>query len=406
MYLKFAWRYFKAKKSTNAINIIAWITTSVIAFATCCQILVLSVFNGFEDIVKSLYSSFYSDIKISPKTGKTIVLTPQKIAALKKIDLIDHLSFVVQEKALIQNGSSQAILQLKGVDNNYQNVCGINKNVIQGKYDLGDKENPTMLIGAGLQYATGITLNEALSPERLTVILPKINVKSNEPLESISEGIISPTGIFSIQQEFDNGYAITNIDFLKQQTGMSETQFSGIEIKLKKNSSDENAKKEIYALLGDEVVVKNRFEQNANLYQTMKVEKWAIYLVLTLILVIAAFNMISALSMLVLEKKQDISILQSIGTTKNQIRNIFVTEGLLLGTIGTITGILLASLICFLQLKFRLIKLEGGSFLINYFPVKIIPTDFIIVAVSSMLIVTIASWVPSRKAAREMISLK
>lgn len=406
MYLKFAWRYFKAKKSTNAINIIAWITTSVIAFATCCQILVLSVFNGFEDIVKSLYSSFYSDIKISPKTGKTIFLTPEKITALKKNPLIDHLSFVVQEKALIQNGSSQAILQLKGVDQDYKNVCGINKNVIKGKYELGDKENPTMLIGAGLQYATGITLNEAYGPEKLTVILPKSNVKSNEPLESISEGIISPTGIFSIQQEFDNGYAITNIDFLKQQTGMSEYQFSGIEIKLKNNISDENAKKEFYAILGNEVIIKNRFEQNANLYQTMKIEKWAIYMVLTLILVIAAFNMISALSMLVLEKKQDISILQSIGTSKNQIRNIFVTEGLLLGAIGTITGILLAFLICLLQLKFKLIKLEGGSFLINYFPVKIIPIDFIIVTLSSMFIVTIASWIPSRKAARELVTLK
>ena len=333
-------------------------------------------------------------------------MTPEKITALKKNKLIDHLSFVVQEKALIQNGSSQAILQLKGVDHDYQNVCGINKNVIKGKYDLGDKENPTMLIGAGLQYATGITLNEAMGPEILTVILPKSNVKSNEPLESISEGIITPTGIFSIQQEFDNSYAITNIDFLKQQTGMTESQFSAMEIKLKQNISDENAKKEIYAILGEEGVIKNRYEQNAKLYQTMKIEKWVIYLVLTLILVIAAFNMISALSMLVLEKKQDISILQSIGTSKHQIRNIFVTEGLLLGAIGTITGILLASLICFLQLKFKLIKLEGGSFLINYFPVKIIPTDFIIVAVGSMLIVTIASWIPSKKAAKELVTLK
>ena len=138
----------------------------------------------------------------------------------------------------------------------------------------------------------------------------------------------------------------------------------------------------------------------------MKIEKWAIYLVLTLILVIAAFNMISALSMLVLEKKQDISILQSIGTSENQIRNIFITEGLLLGTIGTITGISLASLICFLQLKFKFIKLEGGSFLINYFPVKIIPTDFIIVTMSSMLIVSLASWIPSRKAAKDLVALK
>lgn len=406
MYLKFAWRYFKAKKSTNAINIIAWITTSVIAFATCCQILVLSVFNGFEDIVKSLYSSFYADIKILPKTGKTIELTPEKIKQLKQNQSIEHLSFVVQEKALIQNGSYQAILQLKGVDQEYKNVCGINSHIIKGKFDLGDVNNPSLLIGAGLQYATGVTLNEAMGPEKLTLILPKSNVISNEPLETISEGVISPAGVFSIQQDFDNSYAITNIDFVKQQTGLSKYQFSGLEIKLKSTTNDKSAKGEFYKILGSDVLVKNRFEQNANLYETMKIEKWAIYTVLTLILIIACFNMISALSMLVLEKKEDISILQSIGASKNQIRNIFITEGLLLGIIGTVAGILMATLICIVQIKFKLIKIQGGSFLIDYFPVKMVSTDFMLVSLSSIMIVLVASWIPAKKAAKNLMMLK
>ena len=406
MYLKFAWRYFKAKKSTNAINIIAWITTAVIAFATCCQILVLSVFNGFEDIVKSLYSSFYSDMKIVPQSGKTIQLTPEKIKQLKGSNIIKNISFVVQEKALIQNGSYQAILQLKGVDEEYQNVCKLNKNIIKGKYDLGNLDNPLIVIGAGIQYATGVSLNEAAGPEKLTLVLPKSNVQSNEPLETISEGVISPSGVFSIQQDFDNSYAITNLDFVKQQTGLNASQYSALEIKLSNKVSDQAAKEELYKILGNEVIVKNRFEQNANLYETMKIEKWAIYIILTLILIIAAFNMISALSMLVLEKKEDISILQSIGANKNQIRNIFLTEGILLGIIGTATGIIMAFTIGFLQLKFKFIKIEGGSFLIDFFPVKMNPTDFILVTLSSIIIVLVASWIPSKRAAKTLMVLK
>ena len=405
MYLNFAWRYFRAKKSTHAINIIAWVTTGVIAFATCCQILVLSVFNGFEDLVKSLYSSFYADMKIVPANGKTFVLTPQKITELSSNTSVDYLSLIVEEKALIQNGESQTILQLKGVDNNYKYVCGISANIKKGKYDLGDAENPFLIVGAGLQNAAGISMNEALGPERLTVILPKTNNSSNDPLETLSEGIISPSGVFSIQQDFDNAYAITNIDFVKQQMGMRDDAFSAAEIKLKPAVNDKDTKAALNKILGDRFIIKNRYEQNSNLYNTMKTEKWAIYLVLTLILIIAAFNMISALSMLVLEKKQDIAILNSMGATFGQIRNIFLAEGLLLGIIGTVIGIILAATISLLQIHFKFIKIEGGSFLVDYFPVKAIATDYLLVTFTSLVIVVIASWIPSKKAARQKSTL-
>jgi lipoprotein-releasing system permease protein len=212
--------------------------------------------------------------------------------------------------------------------------------------------------------------------------------------------------VFSIQQEFDNSYAITNIDFLRQQTGMPENTFSAIEIKLKKNTDTKEAIDFLKTITGKNLIVQNRFEQNASLYQTMAIEKWAIYVVLTLILIIAAFNMISALTMLVLEKKQDISILQSMGASSTQIKKIFLSEGFLLGIIGTSIGVVSAIVICLLQLKFEIIKIQGGSFLIDYFPVKMIISDFIMVICVAFIIVFIASWLPANKASKQPLSLK
>ena len=406
MYLNFAWRYFKAKKSANAINIIAWVTTGVIAFATCCQILVLSVYNGFEDLVKSLYSSFYTDLKVIPVTGKTFYLDATKIQLLQQNNYVDKVSFIAEEKALLQNGDYQSVVQLKGVDANFKYTCGVASKVTKGSFELGNAVKPTMVVGSGIQYASGIILNNAYGPEELTIILPKTNVASNDPLASLSEGIITPSGVFSIQQDFDNAYAITNIDFVKQQMGMAENEFTAAEIKLKNTSETDVAKIAIEKILGAKFKVQSRYQQNSNLYNTMKTEKWAIYAVLTLILIIAAFNMISALTMLVLEKKQDIAILQSMGATKTQIKKIFLSEGLLLGSIGTFIGVAIATSICFLQIKFKIIKLQGGSFLIDYFPVKFLLQDFLLVIFTAMIIVLFASWLPSQKAANQVLELK
>lgn len=406
MYLNFAWRYFKAKKSANAINIIAWVTAGVIAFATCCQILVLSVFNGFEDLVKSMYSSFYSDIKIIPSTGKTFIISNFQSGELKKINGVEAVSFIAEEKALLQNGAAQSVIQLKGVDSNFYKVSGLPHKITEGVYNIGDAEYPKAILGIGVQYAAGINLDPALNLDKTTVILPKSNVKSNDPLESLSEGVIAPAGIFTIQQEFDNSYAITNIDFVKQQMGIEENRFSSIELKLNSDANENKIHLSIQKLLGKNYIVQTRYEQNASLYRTMKLEKWIIYAVLTLILIIAAFNMISALTMLVLEKKQDISILQSMGASNHQIKKIFLSEGILLGVIGSLIGISLALIVCMLQMKYKIIKLQGGSFLIDYFPVKLLITDFLLVAATAMLITIMASWLPAQKASRQPILLR
>jgi lipoprotein-releasing system permease protein len=406
MYLDFAWRYFRAKKSANAINIISWVTAGVIAFATCCQVLVLSVFNGFEDMVKSLYASFYTDLRVVPATGKTFFLDASRIQQLRQQPNIAQFSFIAEEKALLQNGDAQSVIQLKGVDDNFRLISGVPAKISRGKFELGNADAPLIVVGAGIQNAAGIILNDAFTPEAVTVILPKVHVSSNDPLESLSEGNINPSGVFAIQQDFDNSYAITNIDFIKQQAGMSANEFTAVEIKLKPGADMDESRDALQQLLGKGYAVQTRYQQNSNLYNTMKMEKWAIYALLTLILIIAAFNMVSALTMLVLEKKQDIAILQSMGSTRNMVKKIFLGEGLLLGGIGASIGILLAAAICLLQIRFKLIKLSGGSFLVDYFPVKLEVTDFLMVAGTSMMIALIASWIPAHKASRQPLELK
>lgn len=405
MYLSFAWRYFRAKKSANAINIIAWVTTTVIAFATCCQVLVLSVFNGFEDLVKSLYSSFYSDLRITPTEGKTFTLSPAQIALINKQPFVAGMSMIAEEKALLQNGESQTVVTLKGVDENFRNISGVATHISAGIFETGDADVPKLVAGYGVQNAASISMSENFPPSVITVILPKKTMNS-DAADAMSEGNATTAGIFSIQQDIDNQYAVTNIEFVKSQMGFGIDEFSAAEIKMKEKSDPERGQSELKKILGKNFEVKTRYQQNANLYSTMRLEKWAIYAILTLILIIAAFNMVSALTMLVLEKRKDISILRSMGTTKTGIQKIFLGEGLLLGIIGAACGITLAFILLLLQIKFQFIKIQGGSFLIDYFPVKMIATDFLMVAATAVLIAFLASWFPTYKAAGQDIKLK
>jgi lipoprotein-releasing system permease protein len=407
MYLTFAWRYFKAKKSANAINIISWVTVGVITFAIACQILVLSVFNGFEGLVKSLYASFYADIKIIPTKGKTFTLNNNQLKLIKQQPGVVAVSLIAEDKALLQNEDLQTIVFLKGVDSNYENVTGVAAKTYQGKFNTGTIDEPGLIVGAGIQNAAAVNVDAAFKASSLTLILPKkVKINTSDPMQSISEGTVKATGVFAIQQDFDNKYAITNIDFVKQQMGFATDEYSSAEIKINSQLSTPNIQMQLNNLLGTNYTVQTKYQQNASLYNTMRMEKWIIYAVLTLILFIAAFNMVSALTMLVLEKQKDISVLQSMGADKNMILKIFLSEGLLLAGIGAVTGILLALIVCMLQVSFKIVKLQGGSFLIDYFPVQLQGADFVLVGLTAILIAFLASWLPARKAARQMIELR
>ena len=405
MHFLFAWRYFKAKKSTNAINIIAWISILAIVIGTAALILVLSVFNGFEGLVKSLYSSFYTDLKISPAAGKIISVSPEQLQKLKLIKGIKNFSLVTEEKALLQNGEYLSVVYLKGVDENYRYVAGVADHLVKGDFNLGTKELPSLVLGVGIENAVAVQSDRNLLP--LVIYLPrKTDVDLLNPIQSISADTITTSGAFNIQQDFDNKYAITNLGFMKRMLGLKENQYSGIEIALSDPDQEENIKQELQQIFGKDYKVQTRFEQNQSLYSVMRAEKWVIYAVLCLILIVAAFTMIAALTMLVLEKEKDIGVLYALGGNRNFIQKIFLSEGALLAFIGGISGMILALIVGWLQITYKLIPLEGGSFLIDYFPVKLQPADFLLVGVTVFIVALLASWIPSRKASRQEFSLR
>ncbi len=377
----------------------------MIAFSTMCQVLVLSVFNGFEDLVKSLYSNFYTDVRIIPSKGKTIMLTALQIDEIKKFNVVKNISLIAEEKALLQNGELQTVVFLKGVDENYPKVSGVPQKMLRGDFSTGDGENPLLILGSGIENAIGVESDKNISP--LTVFLPKKNTgNSSDPMGSLSEGNANTSGSFAIQQDFDNKYVLTNIAFVKQQMNFAPDEFSAVEINLVDPDKIEEVKKELQKKMGAAYLVQTKYEQNTSLYTSMKLEKWAIYAVVTLILIIAAFNMIGALTMLVLEKQKDINVLQALGADKTLIKKIFLSEGMLLAVSGAAIGITLATIICLLQMKFKIIKLYGNSFLIDYFPVKLVLTDFALVASTAFVIAFIASWFPAHKASRQSFELR
>ena len=405
MHFLFAWRYFKAKKSTNAINIIAWTSITAIIIGTSVLILVLSVFNGFEGLVKSLYSSFYTDLKVSPDKGKVITVTPEQLQKIKGINGIKNFSVIVEEKALVQNGEYQSVVYLKGVDENYRYVTGVADHIVNGTYDIGTAEQPKLVLGGGVEGALGIRADRNIFT--LTIYLPrKTGSAEMDPLNDISQDTIRSSAAFLIQQDFDNKYAITNIDFLKRALKLGEQQYSGIEIALKDEMKTDEIKKQLQVIFPSGYNVQSKYEQNQSLYSVMNMERWVIYAVLSLVLLVAAFTMIGALTMLVLEKQKDIGVLHALGANRNFIQRIFFNEGILLAAIGGIIGMVIAALIGMLQIKYHIIPLEGGSFLINYFPVQLKWTDFLLVGSTVFFIAIVASWFPSRKAAMQQFSLR
>lgn len=374
-------------------------------FGTAALILVLSVFNGFEDLVKGLYSSFYPDLKISPASGKQITLTEAQLQKLRSVKGIKAVSLVAEERAFLKNGESQSMISLKGVDSNYARVTTVPEHIVTGEFNVGTEEQPLLVLGAGIENAVGVQSDRNIFP--LTVYLPrKGEVDLSDPIRSLATDTVNTSGTFVIQQDFDNKYVITNLQFVKMMLGMPPDVYSAAEIAINQNADETNIQETLKEFLGKEYTVQTRYEQNKSLYSIMQMEKWVIYAILSLILVVAAFNMIGALTMLVLEKREDIGVLHAIGGSRNFIKKIFLTEGLLLAGIGGGVGMLLALMIVLAQMKFHLIPLQGDSFLISYFPVKINPWDFLLVGATVLVISLIAAYIPARKAAKQQFTLR
>jgi lipoprotein-releasing system permease protein len=404
MTILFAWRYFKGKKTTNAINLIAWISILAIAVGAAALILVLSVFNGFEDLVKGLYADFYTDIRITGAKSKFVTLTPEQLKQIKGTSGVKQISTITEEKAVLVNEEYPSIIFLKGVDSNYTDVSGLARHTSGKGFNTGTVDKPALIVGVGIANAVRVDPGMSLTP--LTVYLPNLKATNFSGTDALNSYNVDVSGSFNLQQDFDNKYAITNIEFVKYMLDLGPDQYSAVEVVLHNSEQTEDVKSLLQKQLGNNFKVETRYQQNQSLYSVMQVEKWVIYAILSLILVVAAFNMIGALTMFVLEKQKDIAVLKAMGADEGYIQRIFLNEGFVLAFVGGGSGILIAIALCVLQLKFKLLKLAGGSFIIDYYPVKMVPSDFLLVIATVFFIALLAAWIPSKKASQQDFSLK
>lgn len=405
MIWQFATRYFWAKKSTNAINIIAWISVCAIAVGTAALFIILSVFNGFSELVASLYSSFYPSIKIVPAQGKQLYLDTAMLQRIRAVPGIVYYSEVVEEKAVLSYNNEPTIAILKGVDSNYTRVSGVKNKIIRGKYETMSQGIPEGVFGYDLEGAMGIDVTRSDIP--VTVYLPRPGADATTlPEQALSSDVLFPVGAFNIQQDFNTQYVITDIGFLRRLLSMKDGQMSALEVAIAPNVSDKSIQSSLQSLLGSKFVVQTRFDQNQSLFAIMQTEKWFVYIILSFVLVIAAFNMVGSLSMLVIEKQKDVTILKAMGAHESLIRRIFLAEGLLIAGFGAVGGFVLGFTICWLQQHFGIIKLGGTSFLVDAFPVSMHLADFLLITITILAIGVGAGWYPARTAARQAIELK
>ena len=400
-------RYLFSKKSTHAINVISAISVIGVAVATMALVVTLSVFNGFHDLVASFFTSFDPQLKVTPVMGKTVAADDPILTQIKQLPQVDVAMESVEDQALAIYRGRQAMVTIKGVEDNFDQLTHI-KEIL-----LGDGEFE--LHAADMFYGIpGIRLAEQLGTgymyeEPLQIYAPRREGQLNmaNPMDGlVADELYSPGVIFNVRQSrYDKNYILTGIAFARrifEQQGM----VSALELRLKPGSNFERVKSEIQKIAGDKFLVKDRFEQQDDTFKIMKIEKLMAYLFLTFILMVACFNIIGSLSMLIIDKKDDVVTLRNLGASDKQIVRIFLFEGRMISAIGAVLGILIGLALCWAQQTFGLVKLgsSSGSFVINAYPVSVHPEDVILVFVTVLIVGFLSVWYPVRYFSKRLLS--
>ncbi len=400
-------RYLISKKSRNAINIISFISIVGVATGTAALIIILSVFNGFDDLLKKLYNSFDPDIKIVSAKGKTFIPDDELIRKIEAQDFIDVYTLCLEENAMLEYGEKQIIATIKGVDKRYKKVTGLDSMIVKGNYALYEQGIPLAIAGQGVAYDLALDL-DYMSP--INIYIPsrtrEFNGNFQDASENINQAMVYTTGIFTIQQEYDTKYVVVPINVVRELLEY-EDNISSIEIKLEPETDIDEAVETLQALLGEKFEIQDRNKQHEYAYKIMQSEKWAIFMILVFILLIASFNVIGSLTMLIIDKKNDIQILKSLGANNKTIRSIFFLEGVFISISGALLGLILGGLVCWAQITFGLVKLgNSGAFIIDNYPVVINLTDFIYVFFTVMMIGIFAAWYPVRYMTKKFASIQ
>jgi lipoprotein-releasing system permease protein len=396
LHFLFAWRYFRGKYSFQAIQLIAWVSVFAIAIGTAALITILSVSNGFSEIVNGLYSDFYADLRVVPSTTKFVKLTQAQLSSVRQIPGVHYATGIVENKAILVRDENQTVVFVKGVDSNYIHINKVNQYLKRGAFSLGNLDSPKLVIGIGVEE--NLLLYNAELGTQLELIAVGRSGKSLKSMDQLNHLVAVQSGAFSVQQEFDAQYVFTSNQFAQYLFDLDSNQYSGVELSIDLNK-EKSIVTAIQDILGPGFLVQNKYQQNADLYKIMQIEKWIIFAILALIMVVASFNLVGALTMLVLEKQKDIHVLHAMGATAGTIQKIFLSLSIVMAMTGALIGGLIASCLIFLQTQFHFIQLQGVSFIIDYYPVKAIWTDYLAVISLVVLIALVAGWVPAKKAA-------
>ena len=399
MHFLFAWRYFRGKYAFQAIQIIAWVSVFAIAIGTAALITILSVSNGFTEVVKGLYADFYADVRVTPKQGKFFTIQDSTTYQLKAIQGVKWVSKTVENRALIVKDGLQSVVQVKGVEGTYSHINKVSNYLKRGSFDLGTISNPKLVVGIGVEQKLG--LFQEILGDTLQLYAVNRSGKAFTAIGQLNSLLATQSGAFSVQQEFDEQYVFTNAAFTQYLFDLDTNQYTAIEFSVNAHQESEVVEA-IQAVMGADFVVKNKYQQNSDLYKIMQVEKWIIFGILALIMVVASFNLVGALTMLVLEKQKDIHVLHALGATPWDIQKIFLLLSGIMAFAGAFIGGVLASIFCWLQYKFHFIKLAGNSFVIDYYPIKPMLMDYVAITTLVIMIAILAGWIPARKAASRL----
>jgi lipoprotein-releasing system permease protein len=393
--IRIARRYLFSKKSHNAINIISGISATGVTIGTMALVVVLSVFNGFEGLITTMFSVFDPELRISLAEGKSFDIQQTEIQKVKHLKSIAVFTEVIEENALLRYKDKQMPATVKGVNANFAQLTDINKVMYDGKFELYDGAFERAVAGIGIAGTLGFNAHFV---DPLFIYAPKRNSKINllRPENSFNQSSCFVSGIFSVQQvQYDDKYVLISLQHARELFDYTETAVSAIELKLQKNADLEKTQTEISLILGKKYQVKNRFEQQESFFKIMKIEKWITFLILSFILLIASFNIIGSLSMLIIDKKNDIATLESLGANKKSIRNIFLLEGWLISATGAIAGIVLGTTLSLAQEIFGFIRL-GNGYVVDAYPVSTNFTDIILVFFTVLLMGFLAALYPVR----------
>lgn len=380
------------------INIISGVAVAGIALATIAMICTLSVFNGFQSLVAQQFTAFDPELKIVPAKGKSLLINEERIVQVRELPEVSIAVLAIEDKVMVQHNGRQAMVMLKGVDSNFTQLTDI-KNILigDGEISLHDSINNYAIPGAGLVS----TLNSGIYfVEPLEIYAPKRGKKVSltNPASNFRKGYLHASGlIFALNQpKYDENYILTSIEFTREIFGRKEYEATTLELKLNEGCNTLTVQNKIKNILGKEFIVENRYEQQKDIFKIMQIEKFISYIFLSFILLIACFNIIGSLSMLIIEKKKDVQTLRSLGANNQMITNIFISEGFLISLLGTLSGITIGVIICYAQQEFNLLTFgdSADSFIVNGYPVKIILEDILAVLVTVIVVGILSIGVP------------